>query len=79
MNKSIKSLIFHLTNSIGKQFKTLINYANKDKNKAIIYIGNLVIDRFLELEDIDGVEWNIGNNQHWGWLINVFNEIGYMT
>jgi hypothetical protein len=57
----------------------LVELANKDVTNAILHLGNLVIDRFLCLESLEGIEWRIGSNEKWTWLINAFSEIGFCT
>lgn len=52
---------------------------NKDMTVAIGHFGNLVIDRFFTAQILDKIQWKIGNNDKWTWLINAFSEIGFCT
>lgn len=39
----------------------------------------MVIDRFIGTAELQQVQWQVGNSEHWPWLIHAFAEVGFCT
>ena len=63
----------------GNDLEIIVEMVNKDMTVAIAHFGNLVIDRFFTAQFLDKIQWKLGNNDKWTWLINAFSEIGFCT
>lgn len=57
----------------------LLDYVHKDETNAILHLGNLIIERFITVEILEGIQWKLGNNDYWTWLINAMTELGYCS
>jgi hypothetical protein len=62
-----------------EQLVTLVELANEDLPHALIMVGNLVIDRFLGPEELQAVEWRVGDSEYWPWVIHTFAEVGFCS